>query len=527
MEITAEQLIAGTTSREGHRNFRATNPAASETFGPEFADATAGEIDRALEAARSAFEDAARPSFDQTAKFLEAIAAELLALGDPLIDLAAKETGLRRDRLTGERAERWASFACSPRSYGRDHGSMPGSTPPIRIENRSPSRTFEEMRIPIGPVVVFGASNFPIAFSVAGGDTASALAGGNPVVFKAHPAHPNTSELIARAALCAADAQGMPPGTFSLIQGAGHEPGLLLVRHPLTQAVAFTGSLRGGRALFDAAVARPRPIPFFGEMGSVNPVFLLPGALAERSDAIARGLIQSTTLGVGQFCTNPGLAIGVEGTPLERLTQAAADLMRQTVPGTMLYAGIRDAFLHSAERMVSIPGVRVEGHGPAGSISKTHSTGILLSTDSKTFLANPLLHEECFGPSTLLVRCSDATGMEAVARALEGQLTATIHGTPEDLKNHDGLVRILKRKAGRLLFNGFPTGVEVCSAMQHGGPYPATTDSHFTSVGSAAIERFVRPVSFQDFPSSELPPELQDGNPRQIWRLANDRFTKE
>lgn len=526
MEITGQHLIAGESSRAGNKTFRATNPATSETFGPEFADATAGEIDRALEAARGAFEDAPRPDFDKTARFLDAIAVELLGLGDSLIDLASRETGLGRDRLAGERVRTVGQLRMFAQLVRE------GSWVDARIDHADPNRKplpkpdVRRMRLPIGPVVVFGASNFPIAFSVAGGDTASALAAGNPVVFKAHPAHPNTSELIARAALRAADAEGMPSGTFSLIQGAGHEAGIELVRHPLTQAVAFTGSLRGGRALFDAAVARPRPIPFFGEMGSVNPVFLLPGALAERSETIARGLIQSATLGVGQFCTNPGIVIGPAGPALDHFTHAAADLIRQTTPGTMLYAAIRDSFLRTAERMVSVPGVRVEGHAPAGNTSKTHAPGIFLSADVSTFLANPLLHEECFGPSTLLVRCGDDAGMETIARAIEGQLTATIHGTPDDLARHDGLVRILKRKAGRLLFNGFPTGVEVCSAMQHGGPYPATTDSHFTSVGSAAIERFVRPVSFQDFPSAELPPELQDGNPRQIWRLINNEFSK-
>lgn len=527
MQITGEQFIAGKSSREGHRAFRAVNPAASEPFGPEFADATTGEIDRALEAARAAFEDAPRPGFEQTARFLESIASELLALGDHLIDLASQETGLGRDRLIGERARTVGQLRMFAQVV-RD-----GSWVDARIDHADPNRKplpkpdVRRMRVPIGPVVVFGASNFPIAFSVAGGDTASALAAGNPVVFKAHPAHPQTSELIARAALRAAEAEGMPAGTFSLIQGVGHEPGIELVRHRLAEAVAFTGSLRGGRALFDAAVTRSKPIPFFGEMGSINPVFLLPGALAERTDTIARGLIQSATLGAGQFCTNPGIVLGLKGAALDRLTQAAADLMRQTAPQTMLYAGIRDAFIRNAERMVSVAGVRVEGHAPAGNTSKTHAPGIFLSTDASTFLAHLLLQEECFGPSTLLVRCDDAVELEAVARALEGQLTASIHGTPDDLKQHDGLVRILQRKAGRILFNGFPTGVEVCSAMQHGGPYPATSNAHFTSVGSAAIERFARPVCFQDFPPAALPPELQDANPRQIWRLVNDRLTKE
>ncbi len=523
MNITAEQLIAGRGSRDGSRTFSATNPATATPFGPQFRDATAGEIDRALEAARAAFEEAPPSPPEQVALFLDRIAAEVTDLGDQLIDLAVAETGLGRDRLTAERGRtvgQLRMFAETTRE---------GSWVDARIDTADPTRQLipkpdvRRMLVAIGPVVVFGASNFPIAFSVAGGDTASALAAGNPVVFKAHPAHPNTSELIARAALRAAEAESMSPGIFSLLQGAGHEVGLELVRHPLTEAVAFTGSLRGGRALFDVAASRPRPIPLYAEMGSVNPVFLLPGALASRGETIAKGLVHSATLGVGQFCTNPGVVVGTEGPQLDQFVRVVADLVRQAAPGTMLYAGICQSFGHSIERLRSVPGIKVESHAPAGSAQKTQASPTFLSTDATTFLAHPDAREECFGPSTMLVRCGGAAELEAVARALDGQLTATVHGTPEDLAAHQPLLRILRRKAGRLLFNGFPTGVEVCSAMQHGGPYPATTDAHFTSVGSAAIYRFARPLCFQDFPQHSLPPELQDGNPRKIWRMVDNQ----
>jgi len=374
--------------------------------------------------------------------------------------------------------------------------------------------------------VVFGASNFPLAFSVAGGDTASALAAGNPVVVKAHPAHPGTSELVASAIYAAADAFGLPKGVFSMVHGSKHEVGLKLVRHAQTRAVAFTGSLKGGRALFDAAAARPEPIPVFAEMGSTNPVFLLPGALAQRAGAIAEGLIQSVTLGVGQFCTNPGLVFGVTGPEWLTLCQRAGELAVAVAPGSMLYSGICERFQQGSEQVRQVSGVRIAGQST--SATKAGQAGaIVFTTDAKTFLDNEALSEELFGPSTLMVGCSLKAELEAAARRLPGQLTATIHGTEQDLAEHHELVSILQQKAGRLVFNGFPTGVEVCPAMHHGGPYPATTAVHFTSVGTAAIQRFARPVCFQNFPQSALPVELRNENPRKIWRMVDGELTRE
>jgi NADP-dependent aldehyde dehydrogenase len=409
-----------------------------------------------------------------------------------------------------------------------------GSWVDARIDRADPARKpipkpdLRRLLIPIGPAAVFGASNFPLAFSVAGGDTASALAAGCTVVVKAHPAHPGTSELVARAVLDAAAASDMPDGVFSLLHGIRNETGLRLVRHPLVKAVGFTGSLRGGRALFDAAAARPEPIPVYAEMGSANPVFVLPGALRDRAEALADGLHQSVTLGVGQFCTNPGLVVGVADAGLVKLLDRLAGLIQSTPPGTMLHEGIRQGYERGARRLGEVHGVAVVARSSsAPEARRTEAPALVFATEARTFLGAPELEEEVFGPSTLVVRCGAREELEEVARRLHGHLTATIHGTPEDLAEHHRLVAILETKVGRLLFNGFPTGVEVCHATQHGGPYPATTDARSTSVGTAAIGRFARPISYQGWPDEALPPELRSRNARGIWRLVDGQLTRE
>jgi NADP-dependent aldehyde dehydrogenase len=373
---------------------------------------------------------------------------------------------------------------------------------------------------------VFSASNFPLAFSVAGGDTASALAAGNSVVVKAHRAHAGLSEMVAGAIQKAADATQMPAGVFSMVHAMSHELGLRLIRHRATKAVGFTGSLQGGRALFDAAVARPEPIPVYAEMGSTNPVFVLPGALKQRSETIAEGLVQSVTLGVGQFCTNPGLVFGLEGESFRALTNKAGQLAANIAPGTMLYQRLCEQFQSGARELSSIAGVSVAGKS-SNAPGHGQAAAIVFTTNSKTFLSDDTLHEELFGPSTLMVSCGAAAELEEIANRLSGQLTATIHGTEEDLAQHARLISLLEQKAGRLVFNGFPTGVEVCHSMHHGGPYPATSDVHFTSVGTAAIKRFVRPICFQNFPDPALPPELRNKNSRNIWRLVDGQVTKD
>jgi NADP-dependent aldehyde dehydrogenase len=363
---------------------------------------------------------------------------------------------------------------------------------------------------------------------VAGNDTAAGFAAGCPVVVKAHPAHPGTSEIVAEAIARAVRKTGMHPGSFSMLHGRTHEVGLALVRHPLTTAVGFTGSLRGGRALFDAANARPVPIPVYAEMGSINPVFVLPGALKERGKQIAEGLKNSVTLGVGQFCTNPGLIVGIEGDSTREFVATASKLMSEAPAGTMLYKGIREAFLDGVRKFARVKGVTVAAGGSSSASGESLSaTPTVFTTDVSTFLANRTLSEELFGPSTLIVTGSSKEDLLRIARGLDGHLTATIHGTTQDLEEHGDLLAILQRKVGRLIFNGFPTGIEPCPSVHHGGPYPATTDAgRETSIGTAAVNRFVRPLCYQDFPQAALPPELKDDNPRGIWRLIDGEVTK-
>jgi NADP-dependent aldehyde dehydrogenase len=526
MQLHGKSIIGGKLSAGGTQSFSVTAPANQQELPPTFYKATEAEIDEALNLAAGAYEDYHKLPPERIAGFLDRIAQEIMELGQELLRRANAETALPEARLTGELARtvnQLKMFAELVRE---------GSWVEARIDRAIPDRQplpkpdLRRLLIPIGPVVVFSASNFPLAFSVAGGDTASALAAGNPVVVKAHPGHPGTSELIAGAILRAAEATIMPSGVFSLIQGRGHEIGLRLVRHPAVKAVGFTGSQRGGRALFDAAVARSEPIPVYAEMGSTNPVFVLRGALERNTGGLAQALIQSVTLGVGQFCTNPGLVFGLRGTGLDALAEAAGKLAAEVRPGTMLYPALCDQFLEGLARVERIPNVRIAGKSGAPP-APGQAPAVVLMTDAATFLENESLREEMFGPSTLVVTCGSPEELERLARNLSGQLTATLHGTEADLARYEGLVHVLEQKAGRLLFNSFPTGVEVCPSMHHGGPYPATTDSHFTSVGTAAIKRFARPICFQNFPDAALPPELRNRNVRNIWRLVDGQFTKE
>ncbi len=524
MELHGKNLIGYRVSAEGSASISAFNPALSAPLTPAFYEATSSEIAAAGDlaaAAAESFRD--RPAADAAA-FLDRIAEELSALGDPLLDRFTAETGLPRERAAGELARTTGQLRMFA-SLARE-----GSWVDARIDHALPDRKplpkpdLRRMLVPLGPVAVFGASNFPLAFSVAGGDTASAFAARNPVVCKAHPAHPGTSEMAARAILAAARACSLPDGVFSLIHGADPAVSLALVRHPAIRAVGFTGSLRAGRALFDAASQRPDPIFVYAEMGSVNPIFILPGALAERSDAIADGLRQSVNASTGQMCTCPGLVFASAAAPFAARLR---DLFRQSTPATMLHPGILRSYESGLARLQSVSGVASTASTLDPDSARTQARPTLLEAGLDEFLAHPELGEEVFGPSTLLVHCDSPAGFEAAARRLEGSLTATIHGTPADLESHRSLVSLLAARAGRILFNGFPTGVEVCPSMNHGGPYPATTDSKFTSVGTAAILRFARPVCFQNFPQSALPVELRDGNPAQIWRTVDGRFTHE
>jgi NADP-dependent aldehyde dehydrogenase len=524
MQLHGKNFIGNELTGGTGASFRGVDPSSGKELEPAFIEAGHEHVDATVRLAEQAFESYRKQEPAARARFLRQIATEIEAIGEPLIERANAETSLGVERLRGERGRTVAQLRMFADLIEE------GSWVDARIERANPDRKplpkpdVRRMRIAIGPVVVFGASNFPLAFSVAGGDTASALAAGCTVVVKAHPAHPGTSELVAGAIVKAAREMHMPEGVFSMLHGRSPELSLALVRHPATAAVGFTGSLGAGRALFDAAAARPRPIPVYAEMGSVNPLFLLRGALAERSDQIAQGLRQSVTMGVGQFCTKPGVIVGLDDDATRRFAESFSKQMESAPRGAMLHAGILSSYLEGVKQISGVSGVKAS---PQQISTGPGAAPTVFRTDGNTFLGNPKLGEELFGPSTVFVTASSPAQMLQIARRLEGHLTATIHGTEQDLEQNAELIDVLQQRVGRVIFNGFPTGVEVCPAMQHGGPYPATTDSRTTSVGTAAIERFVRPVAFQNFPQQCLPPELSDDNPRRIWRLVDNQWTKD
>lgn len=483
-------------------------------------DATIQQINDVMTAAWKAFHVYRKMSLKQRAAFMRAIANELEAAGDELIQTAMRETNLPEARLRGERGrtiyqlESYAD-ACEKGDWlgARIDHANPGKTPP--------KPDIRKMLVPVGPVVVFGASNFPFAYSTAGGDTATAFAAGCPVIVKAHPAHPQTSYLAAQAIFRAAEKTGMPAGVFAHVTGMSFEVGKALVTHTYCKAVGFTGSYAGGKQLFDWANQRPEPIPVFAEMGSVNPVFLMPEKLSGAAGEIATQYAGSITLGVGQFCTNPGLIIGIEGTDLQQFIHDLGKAIQQTMPGVMLHQGIADNFANKREEALMQENVHLVAESGQSGEDRCSGLPTVATVDGKTFLANPLLHKEVFGPYSLVVRCADAAEMLEVALHLEGQLTATLMATTSDMNNHPDLVEAVKNICGRFVMNGVPTGVEVCLSMQHGGPFPASTDSRFGSVGADAIKRFARPLSFQNWPDELLPEELKEGNPLGIARAIS------
>ena len=527
MDLHGKNMIAGRAEATSAKTFTAIDPATATALTPTFHEASLGDANRAAAAASEAFVTYRRTTGEQRATFLEAIASEIDALGEALIKRAQSETGLPEARLVGERGRttgQLRAFATLVRE---------GSWVDARIDRAQPERKplpradIRRMLMPIGPVLVYGASNFPLAFSAAGGDTASALAGGNTVVLKAHPAHPGTSEMVMHAVSKALATCGLPAGTINLIHAVDTAVSMALVQHPLITAVGFTGSLGAGRAIYNAAAARPVPIPVFSEMGSINPVFILPGALAERGKAIAEGFVDSLTMGVGQFCTNPGAVVAMKSAQLDTFLADAGALITAAAPGTMLYDGIRTRYEAGVSALGKRTGVTIAAQATqAADPKRTQAGARLFRVSAAVFLADAHLREEVFGPSSILVECASLAEIEAVARVLPGQLTGTIHAAASDLATAGPLADALTQRVGRLLWNGFPTGVEVCSAMVHGGPYPATTDSRSTSVGTTAIERFVRPVCFQNAPQELLPAELQNANPRGIWRSIDNEFSK-
>lgn len=527
MDLLGKSRIGTQLGQETGIVFYGSNPATGERLDPPYYVASREEADAAARLAAEAFPIYRKQPGAVKAVFLRRIAEEIEALGDTLIERVCLETALPRARVLGERGRTTAQLRMFADLVAE------GSWVNARIDRADPARTpapKQDTRLllqALGPVAVFGPSNFPLAFSVAGGDTSSALAAGCPVVVKAHPSHPGTSELVGAAIGRAVRACGLPEGVFSLLFDAGNEVSRALVTHPAIKAVGFTGSRQGGIALVQFAAARPEPIPVFAEMSSLNPVFLLPGALRERGAAIAEGLAGSVTLGVGQFCTNPGLVIVEQGAATEQFAEALRARMALSASGIMLSPGICRAYEEGQERLRRHPNITTLALGQTEpGMGNSQASPALFGTDAETFLADPTLAEEVFGPATLLLTHGGHKELLRLAHALPGSLTATVHGCEEDFAAYQDLIALLETKVGRLIFNGYPTGVEVCASMNHGGPSPATTDSRFTSVGTAAIYRFARPVCYQDSPQALLPPELQNANPEKLWRLVDDQWTQ-
>jgi len=524
--LTGKNYIGNQLSGNGTVIYTTINPIKNEQNSTSFTEASRQEIEEAVSLASVAFETYRSISAKKKALFLNAIADEIIALDTTLISTYCKETGLPEGRALGERARtvgQLRSFAALLEE---------GSWVQVAIDTGQPHRKpiakpdIRKMFIPLGPVVVFGASNFPLAYSTAGGDTASALAAGCPVIVKSHPMHAGVGELVASAVIAAAKKTAMPDGVFSNLNSSGIEVGVRLVSHPKVKAVGFTGSIRGGRALYDLAAQRDEPIPVFAEMGSTNPVILMPKALQQRSDELASTYANSITLGSGQFCTKPGLLLGIKGEALSNFSAKLAKNIAKIAPSCMLHPNI--AMAYNQHRDIASEQQKTIGlTDTSGTVNPNYGRPSILTVSGEAFLKNKLLQQEVFGPYSLLIACDDYGELLNVVRALEGQLTGTILGEPDELEQYTTLIEVLQNKVGRIIFNGVPTGVEVCPSMMHGGPYPASTDSRFTAVGSNAINRWVRPFSYQGWPNTLLPKALQNENPLQLQRVVNGKLSLE
>ncbi len=521
MNLTGQNFIAGKLSGKGIETFMAVNPADGSKLAGTFQEATQEEIAEAIQKAEEAFIIYSKKSGTEKAIFLDAIADEILDLGDALIERCCAESGLPVGRITGERGRTMGQLKMFANLLSE------GSWVDARIDTANPDREpfpkmdIRSMQKPLGVVGVFGASNFPLAFSVAGGDTASALASGCTIVVKAHPSHPGTCELIARAIRRATEKTGMPNGVFSMVHGASVAVGMGIVTNPLIKAIGFTGSFKGGKAIFDAANQRPEPIPVYAEMSSTNPVFILPNALKERGAEIAQGLTGSVTLGVGQFCTNPGLVFMNNDRGVAEFQKTAIECFKNSEANTMLNQGIKNAFESGISSVGDKLNVDLLAKGKENEVGYK-ATAHLFETTAQNFLKRNDLEDEVFGPSTITVMADSKEELLASANKLSGHLTASLFATDEDLADNTELINILERKVGRLMINNFPTGVEVCHSMVHGGPFPSTTNSRSTSVGTGAITRFTRPVCYQSFPDNLLPDELKNNNPLSIMRLFDN-----
>ena len=523
--ITGKNYIGSLQLAKGNNTYKTFNPQLNKENVSVFTEATSEEINEAVVLASEAFKIFRIVSGAKKAAFLNTIADEILALDDLLIQTYCSETGLPEGRAKGERGRTIGQL----RAFANlvSEGSWVEATIDTADPNREPmpKPDLRKMLVPLGPVVVFGASNFPLAYSTAGGDTAAALAAGCPVIVKSHPMHAGTGELVASAIIKAAKKTDMPNGVFSNLNSSGIEVGTQLVKHEGVKAVGFTGSIKGGRALYDLAAEREEPIPVFAEMGSVNPVVILPKALKNRAEAIAKTYASSITLGTGQFCTNPGLLFGIKSDSLTYFITSLSEEIIKIDPSCMLHPNIIGTYERNKEKAISQPKLEVVANYSKDT-QENYAKQTLTTVEGSVFLKNPTLHQEVFGPYSIVVQCDNMAQLETIISKLEGQLTATLISDDEEASKYETLISALQNRVGRLIFNGVPTGVEVCNAMVHGGPYPASTDSRFTAVGVNSIKRWVRPFSFQDWPNTLLPNELKNENPLDISRLVNNTQTK-
>mgnify|MGYP005989727075 CR=1 FL=1 len=523
--ITGKNYIGNQLSANGNKTYKTFNPELNLENDSVFTEATSQEIDDAVTLATSAFKEFRTVSGVKKADFLNAIADEILALDDLLVKTYCSETGLPEGRAKGERGRTVGQL----RSFANlvAEGSWVEATIDSAQPNREPmpKSDIRKMLIPLGPVVVFGASNFPLAYSTAGGDTAAALASGCPVIVKSHPMHAGTGELVASAIIKAAQKTGMPNGVFSNINSSGIEVGQQLVSHPGAKAVGFTGSIKGGRALMDLASKREEPIPVFAEMGSINPVVILPKALENRNQEIAKTYAGSITLGTGQFCTNPGLLIGIKSDALSSFANTLSQEIMEINPSCMLHPNIKKGYINNKEKVVSQANVLVTADYTS-EVKSNYAEQTIVSVSGQDFLENTTLHLEVFGPFSMIVQCENEDELETVISKLEGQLTGTVISDENEVADYSKVIAALQNRVGRIIFNGVPTGVEVCESMVHGGPYPASTDSRFSAVGITSIKRWVRPFSYQDWPNDLLPKELNNENSLSIFRTVDGVRTK-
>ena len=524
--MTGKNYIGNQLSAKGAKTYRTFNPELNQENQVVFTEASSEEIIEAVNLASQSFKEFRTVSGTKKAEFLNTIADEILALDDTLINMYCSETGLPAGRAKGERGRTVGQL----RSFATlvAEGSWVEATIDKAQPNREPMPKLDlrKMNIALGPVVVFGASNFPLAYSTAGGDTAAAFAAGCPVIVKSHPMHAGTGELVASAIIKAAEKTGMPKGVFSNLNSSGIEVGQQLVAHPKVKAVGFTGSIKGGRALLDIAAKREEPIPVFAEMGSINPVVILPKALENRNEEIAKIYAGSITLGAGQFCTNPGLLLGIKSDALSAFINNLSQEIMDINPSCMLHPNIKKGYNANKEKIVTQATVAITANYESD-VQNNYAQQAVVSVDGKSFLENPTLHLEVFGPFSMVVECANKEELESIIANLEGQLTGTIISDNDEIVDYPEVISAMQNRVGRINFNGVPTGVEVCESMVHGGPYPASTDSRFSAVGITSIKRWVRPFSYQSWPNSLLPKELQNENPLNIFRSVDGVRTKD